>query len=156
MVELMLLLLLLLLPWCHHERSRLERVESFGRVRRKEHRCCQGCQGAKTHHEEAKGCSVGFEALKSRSGPYEESSTHRVALSWLKTFLGKRKIPTVEYRRVGTPIYIFCWPARNLARSSNSVFSRVPKTIKSLFFSGGPSSFLVPLVVSQSTRTNEG
>ena len=104
MVELMLLLLLLMLPWCHHERSRLERVESFGRVRRKEHRCCQGCQGAKTHHEEAKGCSVGFEALKCRSGPYEESSTHRVALSWLKTFFGKRKIPTVEYRRVGTPI----------------------------------------------------
>ena len=99
MVELMLLLLLLLLPWCHHERSRLDRVESFGWVRCEEHRCCKGCQGAKTHHEEAKGCSVGFEALKSRSGPYEESSTHRVALSWLKTFLGKRKIPTVEYRR---------------------------------------------------------
>ena len=63
MVELMLLLLLLL-PWCHHERSRLDRVESFGWVRCKEHRCCKGCQGAKTHPEKAKDYSVGVEALK--------------------------------------------------------------------------------------------
>ena len=53
MVELMLLLLLL-----------LDRVESFGWVRCKEHRCCKGCQGAKTHHEKAKDYSVGVEALK--------------------------------------------------------------------------------------------